>query len=748
MQAIKGEGIISSMLECRACVRRCIRAIAGDSQQGQLLSRRPLLLTPRIGQNTFRRHASIATSPPEEDYLVPGRQPVDEGVAEAQEEGDKKQTRPPTVAAEKHLKVELRYLGDQVKLAEHVHYTLRCEKPEKALELCRLASKQGEVIVSWNHCVDWYIQRGKVDEAIKIYNEMKKRAQFPDGHTYSLLLRGLAKPPYRGETVKESHVAKALSIYYSMSSPTSRVKANIIHTNGVLKVCSAALDMDALWGVVAKLPEHGAGAPDHITYAILLDGIRHGAFGKDPMNVPAEGLAANREKAVQEGRAIWRDVVQKWRGGEVQIDERLVCAMAQLLFISSSIHDWDDVLNLVEQTMAIPRQLAAIGSADRHIEHVPQDNDLRQSDPELEADNEGYTDTPTTKAFLPVHNLSRDSAYPNRPTSLSYVAPGNAILNVLVNACTLLRSPKAASAYWDLLTSPSGADLIQPELGNFHTYLRLLGKNRASAKAVALLQTIKSMDVHPTSVTFRIVMDICVRDKNNPNMLDHARAIIDVMESSLADPDPRTLIKYLNLALLTDNGPKIVFVVNRLDAMVHNLRSRVLYGSDKTGVPEDQHLLEIDEVLFFFRTLVGVIDTLGRRGLVPREEHTHWVGRRAQLDAFIQRANTSLEVSRQKLEQKTGKAVPRAREMDPKKGMRGMKAEEFALRKFRHSRRLEEQEKDDRGRARGLAKWSVRDGRRDVPTKGAVLQKWRKEKAWTGREKGGFADSAMELGER
>ncbi|KAK5169577.1 uncharacterized protein LTR77_005554 [Saxophila tyrrhenica] len=726
------------MLECRACVWRCIRAIAGDSRQAQALYRRPLLLTPQIEQNPFRRHAStaVATTPPAEDLLVPGRQPVVDK-PESQTDGDKQQKTVP-VANERHLKTELRYLQDKVKLAEHVHYTLRCDKPEKALDLCRLASKQQEVIVSWNHCVDWYIQRGKVDEAIKIYNEMKKRAQFPDGHTYSLLLRGLAKPPYSGEPVKDSHVAKALSIYYSMSSPTSRAEPNIIHTNGVLKVCSAALDMDALWGVVSKLPEHGARSPDHITYAILLDGIRHGAFGKDPTNVPAESLAANRTKAVQEGRAIWRDVIKKWRGAEIHIDERLVCAMAQLLFISSRIQDWDDVLNLVQQTMKIPRQLAPLDSPQRHIEHVPQENDLRQAEPEQEEDSDGYTDTPTTKAFLPVQS-----------TSLSFVQPGNAILNILVNGCTLLRSPKAASAYWGLLTEPSGPYAIKPDLSNFHTYLRLLGKNRSSARAVALLQQISSFNIQPTAITFRLVMGICDRDKNNPNMLENARTIIDLMESTLADLDVRTLIKYLNLVLLSDDGPKIIFAVNRLDSIIHNLRSRVTYGAHKTGTATEQHMLDKEETLFFFRTLVGVIDTLNRRELVPREAHSHWQGRRAQLDAFIQRSNTKLEQQRAKLEVTTGKKAPRMRELDPKKGM-SMKAEEYALRKFRWGERQKREEKEEMVKARGVLDWNVRKARPDVPTKGAVLKKWRANKEWAGRQEPerSFADSPMELGER
>jgi pentatricopeptide repeat protein len=404
------------MFECKACVLRCIRAIAGDAIGRQPFLQRPLLLTPRLSHSPFRRAASTALATARHDFkspnsLVAGAQPVEEA-----DEGGKVESGI-AIRDEKALKMELRYLQDPVKLAEHVRYTLRCNKPEKALDLCRLASRKQEVVVSWNACVDWYMSRNESQHAIKIYNEMKKRAQFPDSYTYLLLLRGLAKPHHHGQVVRESNLVKAMSIYNSMSSPTSRVKPNIIHTNAALRVCSAALDMDALWSIASRLPSSGDGSPDHVTYAILLNGIRHGAFGNSPEDVSVDQVAIRRNSAVQEGRRIWQEVIAKWRAGEIHIDEELVCAMGRLLQMSSRMSDWDDVLNLIRQTMKIERQIAPLGSPARRADHVPQDSDARE--PVLEdEDSEGYKNAPSTKAFQPVLAPSSDRSSSARVASI------------------------------------------------------------------------------------------------------------------------------------------------------------------------------------------------------------------------------------------------------------------------------------------------------------------------------------------
>ncbi|KAI7635778.1 hypothetical protein KC322_g21857, partial [Hortaea werneckii] len=229
------------------------------------------------------------------------------------------------------------------------------------------------------------MQRGRPRDAFAVYNEMKKRAQFPDSYTYILLLRGLAgprtatskKPP---KNISPEDVSKAVSLYNSMSAPNSRVKPSIMHTNAVLKVCAFGNDMDAFYGILANLPEVGAGAPDHMTYSIILNAIRRNTGYEALKDLSPTQAVTKRRQAVSEARAIWREIVMKWRTGAVKMDEELVSAMARCLLVSEKLQDWDDVLSMVRQTMQIDRLVPEVGSPERQIGHVPTDRQLLEAE--------------------------------------------------------------------------------------------------------------------------------------------------------------------------------------------------------------------------------------------------------------------------------------------------------------------------------------------------------------------------------
>lgn len=70
------------------------------------------------------------------------------------------------------LKQELRYLKDPMKLADHIRYTLRDGKLDKVVDLARMASKDMQCTVSWNHIIDFQMTQGRVNNAIKTYNEV------------------------------------------------------------------------------------------------------------------------------------------------------------------------------------------------------------------------------------------------------------------------------------------------------------------------------------------------------------------------------------------------------------------------------------------------------------------------------------------------------------------------------------------------------------------------------------------------
>lgn len=563
------------MLECRACVLRCLRAVAGDST---LPINGTLILTPRITATipSRRKHTTAVTTASQDAF---GTRYKPSGRTTPKEEN----AQLTSTSTQRALQTELKFLNDPLKLASHIHYVLRQNDPAKALDLARLASKSaksaGDVIVAWNHCVDWHMRSGRVSEGVRIYNEMKKRGVFPDAHTYTLLFRSFIPKSENG--VDEATVAKATNIYYSMLTPTSRVKPGIIHTNAVLRVCSLAGDMDALWGVASKIPERGPGSADTVTYTILLSAIRFGAMGFAHDGVYLEQIGGKRQGVVNEGRRIWMECIQKWRSGDLVIDAELVAQMGNLLLISNRMEDWDDVLSLVEQTTRIPRQIVPLDHPDRRIGHVPQEtligDDVEQSPPSEEEEQEGFLPTPASKAFQAIPTTKSTS-------SPIWVTPGNPILSVLIQACLKMRIPKAANAYWDIITSQHS---LVPDLANYQSMLRLYRLNRSSAKAVALIEKMHSADggsVSPRGLTYRDAMAVCARDHKNPSIMNIANRIMDDMKYRLRDPDVQALLAYLSLATTTDSTFEIQGALNRLEVFRPMIMSRIDGSQERRDV--------------------------------------------------------------------------------------------------------------------------------------------------------------------
>ena len=69
------------------------------------------------------------------------------------------------------LRIEVRWLKDPVKLANPTVKLLQGDDFEKALDIVRLASKNVECAVSWNHLIDYEMSKARVSNAVKLYNE-------------------------------------------------------------------------------------------------------------------------------------------------------------------------------------------------------------------------------------------------------------------------------------------------------------------------------------------------------------------------------------------------------------------------------------------------------------------------------------------------------------------------------------------------------------------------------------------------
>lgn len=545
-------------------------------------------------------------------------------------------------------KRELRYLQDPLELAQFVRAELNKDKVEEMKQLVQMASHSMACVVSWNHIIDYYLSKSQVSRALKVYNDvcmlpslacqganlvqMKKRSQFPDSYTYTILLRGLSINAHmRAEGVLE----KALSIYHSLFAPTSRVEPSIIHTNAALRVCARALDMDALWGVAAKIPEKGPGAANATTYNTIINAIRQSILLEAPSGESAEGAATRKDRSITEARRLWDDIAGKWRNADLVIDEALVCSMGRLMLLGARPQDWDDVLSLVEQTMDVPRLVPRLGTAERkeagfsqlRAPGVPER--FKFTDDHLTPGNSERRG----EEFLPfTGNLAKN---------LAFVKPGNNTLSILQEACLKIAAPKAAQKYWDMLADTAVYG-IKPDLNNLNQHLRNLRQNRSSAATAELiLKDIVGNGIKPAPGTFRIAMSTCVRDKNNHNSLKHASQILHAMSETSENADAKTVGKYAQLALSFPlaKGQDLIDALTSLYPVVTNLRLQLGVGErDRRNRGATHRTDEArQDVLDALRRCYAVYDRLLLSNLIAEEQKKPFKKERARLSAFIQR---------------------------------------------------------------------------------------------------------------
>ena len=439
----------------------------------------------------------------------------------------------------------------------------------KALALIRLSSRQKSNVVSWNHMMNWHMKKGKTRAALEVYNEMKKRGIKPDSHTYLLLLRGLA------DHADHPHsLGRALSLYHSMSAPGNQAAPTIMHTNCVLKVCARANDADSMWDIASRLPERGPHAADQTTFTTIFNNLRQNAItggiaGEETM----EQTARRREASVVQGRRLWEMIIQRWRAGDVRIDEELTCSMGRLLLIGGRPQDWDDVLSLLHQTMDIPRLIPRLGTAARQqlsiprvrapntpsdmkilgFETSPADGDeLARQDSSRTG---GTTEQKSPEDIFALTNLQRPSdpaqftakALNKAKHTHVFARPRNSTLSLVLEACLKMAAKTPANEYWSLLTNPTGRFTIVPDLDNMHMWLRILRQSHSSAEAATVIREhLAAAKLKPFKKTFAIAMAACARDSRNPNAVEHASRVLDQAMAQLAEPGANTLRLFLD----------------------------------------------------------------------------------------------------------------------------------------------------------------------------------------------------------
>ncbi|KIW66755.1 hypothetical protein PV04_06054 [Phialophora macrospora] len=545
-------------------------------------------------------------------------------------------------AREKYLKramiQESKFLVDPLKLAQNVVEKLRDHQLDEALELVRASEKSRdgkgvENIVSWNHIIDWLMSQDSPGEAWKVYNEMKKRGHKPDSHTYTIMLRG-----YRHNVKKPNAVQQAMNVYDSIYAANSAVTPTTIHTNAVLSVCARAHDVDAMWKIAGRLPERGPGAPDHVTFTTILQGLNAEAQKRAIEQGAREGVGFNPQpifdQVIDDARKLWLDITARWRKGYLHVDEALVCAMGRLLMLSDDKKTQKDVLNLVHQTMNIAKMSQA---PDAEVE--PQEADELGSDEQR----------PSTIGF-PARIAPRSdpsSRQVSTSDSSVYATPGTNTLSMLIETATALRELRLGKYYWELLTSKDGLYKIVPDHQNIMAYLRLLRVSRASRAVLDLLRAPRPEEVNYKLMvrgTFIIAMSTCLRDKKNPNVFETASRIMDLMQESAEDMSehesegelggqklrfsPKVLRMYLEIALATTkgiNGEALEKTKNgdldfeRDPSKNHTMRALRRLGPDIMNVRQmiKSYLIDIEQQASLQERTIRVKKLLEKRRITP-----------------------------------------------------------------------------------------------------------------------------------
>ena len=349
-----------------------------------------------------------------------------------------------------------------------------------------------------------------------------------------------------------------------------------MHTNAILNACARAQDVDSMWTVAGHLPDGGPGAPDKWTFTTILNALS-ASIPKTALDLAREGgeeMVPNKviDKPVDEGRQLWEDVTSRWKTADLKLDQMLVASMGRLLLLGRREKDWLDVFALIEQTMQIsrPSWLRFRQAKDKPELAEAQIGDeltsTEDASAELELMSAGKAEQAAISEFAPVIVQSpRGEKGVMQEHQSPYATPGPNTLSMLMQAATQLRSVPAAKFYWEELTNPKGAWRVKPDANNINLYLRMLRHSHSSKDVVELLRNTSLQQDNPgfdealqKRGTYMLAMSACVRDKNNPNVFDHASSIVDLMQQHLIGPgqgpDSKVLTMYLVLAQTTTPG--------------------------------------------------------------------------------------------------------------------------------------------------------------------------------------------------
>lgn len=204
-----------------------------------------------------------------------------------------------------------------------------------------------ELTVTWNYLIRHKVEHGRLNAAFRDFQQMKKRAHFPDSYTYSTLFKGLSEHYEKGGRDKLPTLVDTLL-------NDKRVQVLTIHLNAALRTCRAQ-DVEYAYELMETMGDREHVVPDAVTYTCLFHLTRiaiekEAGGGRRDLKLL---LSETNQRYILNARRIWTEVRAAWLDGKFVIDARFLAEYVKLLMLGSA-DDRDQALIAIIEICNLP----------------------------------------------------------------------------------------------------------------------------------------------------------------------------------------------------------------------------------------------------------------------------------------------------------------------------------------------------------------------------------------------------------
>ncbi|KAG4306010.1 hypothetical protein PORY_000920 [Pneumocystis oryctolagi] len=439
--------------------------------------------------------------------------------------------------------------NDSYTLSKNIKTLLNNGNIKDAITKVRNHSRNVSCTIAWNHIINYCMNAGRISFGLKCFNEMKKRAHFPNAQTFTILLHGLFK-----NIQNPKSVSYALYIYKSLWSSKYNDRLCIIHVNAILHVCAVAKKHQTAFEIFEEISSNNFVA-DTVTYTILFNILSH-------ENMKDINMYNRRQR-------ILGQVVKLWKEGSLIVDESLACSIARSFLCGKNLEDKDFVFSLVEFFFGIKRL-----------------------EPPLKRNSSIFVDNTNLSLFSPISKN---------------IKIGNKGLNIILLACLSLKKGNIALEYWNFIINNFN---FVPDHNNCYNYFLLFlhtkSKTDINKRIEELMLKYNNLNTH----TISLYMKMCNKNKT---LNDYIIAetilkislkfkikinihIIDfLMETSIRIGSKNVVLDSFNILRLFDSE-SLIFVINQVKDKYEKqnailIRDRIRYNIIKYSkyLSEDEY---------------------------------------------------------------------------------------------------------------------------------------------------------------